>query len=81
MYMPIVITNVKVRVVRQDSVPCVMKVILTHIPTECGVGDPNVYCIIPIISYTSPHTPLISITPLLPCFSGAIFGKYPYLFI
>ena len=41
--MPIVITNFKVRGVKQDSVPYMMKIILSHIPTECGVVDPNVY--------------------------------------
>ena len=41
--MPIIITNFKVRGVEQDSVPYMMKVILTHIPIECGVVDPNVY--------------------------------------
>ena len=41
--MPIFITNFKVRGVKQDSVPYMMKVILTHIPIECGVVDPNVY--------------------------------------
>ena len=36
----------------------------------------------PILPYTSPH-PLYPIHPntLLPCFSGAIFGEYLYLFI
>ena len=29
--------------VKQDSVTYIMKVILTHIPIECGVVDPNVY--------------------------------------
>ena len=33
--MPIIITNFKVRVVEQDSVPYMLKVILTHIPVEC----------------------------------------------
>ena len=42
-YMPIVIINVKVRGVKQDFVPCMMKVILTYIPIECGVVDPKVY--------------------------------------
>ena len=41
--MPIVIINFKVRGVEQDSVPYMMKVILTHIPIECGVVDPKVY--------------------------------------
>ena len=41
--MPMVITNLKVRCVKQDSVPYMMRVILTHIPVECGVVDPNVY--------------------------------------
>ena len=41
--MPIVITNFKVRGVKQDSVPYMMKIILTHIPIQCGVVDPNVY--------------------------------------
>ena len=36
---PIVITNFKVTGVEQDSVPYMMKVILTHIPIECGVID------------------------------------------
>ena len=42
-HMPIVVTNFKVRAVKQYSVPYMMKVILTHIPIECGVVDPNVY--------------------------------------
>ena len=33
--MPIIITNFKLRGVEQDSVPYMMKVILTHIPDEC----------------------------------------------
>ena len=41
--MPIVITNFKVRGVKQGFVPYMMKDILTHIPVECGVVDPNVY--------------------------------------
>ena len=42
-HMPTVITNFKVRGDEQDAVPYIMKVILTHIPIECGVVDPNVY--------------------------------------
>ena len=42
-YMPIVLIDFKVRGVTQGSVPYKMKVILTHIPIECGVVDPNVY--------------------------------------
>ena len=41
--MPILIINFKLRGVEQNSVPYVMKVILTHIPIECGVVDPYVY--------------------------------------
>ena len=41
--MSIVITNFKVKSVKQDSVPYMMKIILTHILTGCGVVDPNVY--------------------------------------
>ena len=41
--MPNIITNFKVRGVEQDSVQYVMKIILTHIPIECGVVDPNLY--------------------------------------
>ena len=41
--MPIVITNFKVRSVKQDSVLYMMKIILIHIPIECGAVDPNVY--------------------------------------
>ena len=41
--MPIVITNFKVRGFRQDSVSYMIKIVLTHIPIECGVVDPNVY--------------------------------------
>ena len=33
----IVITNFKVRGVKQDSVQCMMKVILTHIPISVGL--------------------------------------------
>ena len=42
-YMLIVIINLKLRGVEQNSVPYMMKVILTHIPIECGVLDPYVY--------------------------------------
>ena len=42
-HMPIVIINFKVKGVKQDYIPYMMKVILTHIPIECGVVDPNVY--------------------------------------
>ena len=42
-HIPINITNFKVRGVEQDSVQYMMKVILTYIPIECGVVDPNVY--------------------------------------
>ena len=42
-HMPIVITKFKARGVKQDSVPYIMKVILTQIPIECGVVHPNVY--------------------------------------
>ena len=41
--MSIVITNFMVKGVEQDSVPYMMKAILTHIPIESGVVDPNVY--------------------------------------
>ena len=41
--MSTVIINFKVRGVKQGSVPYMMKVILTHIPIESGVVDPNVY--------------------------------------
>ena len=40
---PIIITNFKVSSVEQDSVPYMMKVILTHILIQCRVVDPNVY--------------------------------------
>ena len=40
---PIIITNFNLRGVEQDSVPYMMKVILTHIPVEGGVVDPYVY--------------------------------------
>ena len=42
-FMPIIIAYVKVRGVEQDLVPYMMKVILTHILDECGVGDSYVY--------------------------------------
>ena len=42
-HMPIIITNFRVRGVEQDSVPYMMKVILTHIPAECGIVYPYVY--------------------------------------
>ena len=42
-HMPIVINYFKVRGVKQNSVPYMMKILLTHIPIECGVVDPNVY--------------------------------------
>ena len=37
----------------------------------------------PILPHTSPHTPYTKYTPTppLPCFSGTILSKYPYLFI
>ena len=41
--MPIIITNFKVRTVEQNSVLYVMKVILTHIPVECGIVYPYFY--------------------------------------
>ena len=41
-HMPIII-NSKLRGAEQDSVPYMMKVILTNIPVECGVVDPYVY--------------------------------------
>ena len=41
--MPIIIINSKLRGAEQDSVPYMMKVILTHIPGECGVVDPYEY--------------------------------------
>ena len=41
-FMPIIITNSKLRNAEQDSVPYMM-VIITHIPVECGVVDPYVY--------------------------------------
>ena len=37
--MPIIIINFKLRDVEQDYVPYMMKVILSHIPVDCGVGD------------------------------------------
>ena len=40
--MPIII-NFKLRGAEQDSVPCMMNVVLTHIAVECGVVDPYVY--------------------------------------
>ena len=42
-HVPIVISNIKVRDVKQDSVLYMIKIILTHIPIECGVVDPDVY--------------------------------------
>ena len=42
-YMAIIIINFKLRGVEQDSVQYMMKVILTHIPVECGVVDSYVY--------------------------------------
>ena len=41
--MPIVIINFKVRGFKLDSVPYMVKVILTYIPIKCRVVDPNVY--------------------------------------
>ena len=38
--MPIIIINSKLMGAEQDSVPYMMKVILTHIPVEYGVVDP-----------------------------------------
>ena len=35
--MPIIIINSKLRGAEQDSVPYMMKVILTHISVECGI--------------------------------------------
>ena len=42
-HMAIVIINFKLRGVEQNSVPYVMKIILAHIPIECGIVDPYVY--------------------------------------
>ena len=42
-HMPIAIINSKLRGAEQDPVPYMMKVILTHIPAECGVVDPYVH--------------------------------------
>ena len=42
-HMPLIIINSKLRGAEQDSVPYMMKVILIHIPVECGVVDPYVY--------------------------------------
>ena len=42
MCMPIIIINSKLMGAEQDSVPYMMKVILTHIPIECAVVDPYV---------------------------------------
>ena len=42
-HMPIIIINSKLRGTEQDSVPYMMKVILTHIPVECWVVEPYVY--------------------------------------
>ena len=42
-FMPIIITNFKVRDVEQDSVPYMMKVVLTNIPIKCEVVDPYVH--------------------------------------
>ena len=38
----IIIINSKLRGVIWDSVPYMVKVILTHIPVECGIVDPYV---------------------------------------
>ena len=42
-HMPIIITNSKLRGAEQDSVPYMMKVVLTNIPVEGGVVDPDIY--------------------------------------
>ena len=42
-HMPIVIIEVKLSGVEQNSVPNMMKVMLTHIPIEYGIVDPYVY--------------------------------------
>ena len=42
-HMPIVIINSKLRGAEQDSVPYMMKVVLTHIPVECGVANFYLY--------------------------------------
>ena len=39
-HMPIIIVNSKLRGAKQDFVPYMVKVILTHIPDDCGVVDP-----------------------------------------
>ena len=41
--MPSIIINSKLRGAEQDSVLYMMKVLLTHIPVECGFVDPYVY--------------------------------------
>ena len=43
MYMPIIITNSKLRGGEQDSDPYMIRVTLTHIPVECRVVDPYIY--------------------------------------
>ena len=40
--MAIIIVNSKLRGAKQDSVPYMVKIILTHILSECGVVDPYV---------------------------------------
>ena len=42
-HMPFIIINSKLRVAEQDSVQYMMKVILTHIPVECGIVDSYVH--------------------------------------
>ena len=42
-HMTIVIINFKVRDIRQNSVPYMMEIILTHISVKCGIVDPDEY--------------------------------------
>ena len=42
-HIPIIIINSKLRGAEQDSVPYMMKVILSQIPVECEVVDIYVY--------------------------------------
>ena len=42
-HIPIIIINFKLRDAEQNSVPYMMKVVITPIPIECGVVDPYIY--------------------------------------
>ena len=57
--MPVIIINSKPRDAEKDSVPYMMKVILTHIPVECRVVDPYVVDSLMVVVKTSSSLPIM----------------------